>query len=149
MSVQKCNSGKDFNVDGKAYASFCLYTSGFSVERGTNRSYSSGNLNLKDQSQQAWSTLSTIDSTGSVLFSNLNQGGSLSAITIANRGSQNLYVGFNNGNPSTGSGFLVGTGEAISYEEQVVTKIWAITSTGTSTIGAQGLFQSTKYWEPH
>jgi hypothetical protein len=151
MSVQKCRASFDFNVDGRAYAKYAQASTGVFLERGVNRPYSSGNLNLQDQSPAAWTTVSAIDSTGTVIFNNLNNGGSLTSVTLANRGTQNLYVGFNNSNPSVASGFMVATGEAIQLpEDEVITRIWAIApALATGSIAGVGFFQSTKYWEPN
>jgi hypothetical protein len=150
MSVQKCKSSANFNVDGSAYARYAHAVTGVIVNRGLNTPYSSGNLNTKDQEMAAWSTNSYIDSTGSVIFSNSTHGGSLTSLTLANRGNQSVVVGFNNSNPSTASGFIVPTGGTIQIaEDEVITKIWAITPASTTgSIAGFGFFQTSKYFEP-
>lgn len=84
----------------------------------------------------------SVDSTGVVLFENTTNGGALSSILIANRAGENAYIGFNKGNPAVGSGFMIASGESIQFENTLITKVWAISTTGFSTIQANGLFHT-------
>ena len=152
MSIQKCISSNPYFSQGGAFThTNKSVTSGFVQRRYATAGLQSTKFNpsgfitlWKDQGLPAWSTPSggwVVDSTGSVLFTNINQGGCLEEVIVVNRGGTPMYVGFNSTTPAVNSGFLVGSGESIEHFG-FISAIWAIAAVNTTTtVAAQGMFK--------
>lgn len=79
-----------------------------------------------------------VNSTGGVIFNNETFGGSLVDVTIINDGAAACYIGFNNDGISVASGSELGSGVSMELSGPI-TKIWAVTSTGTSSLNVFGI----------
>lgn len=78
------------------------------------------------------------------VFSNVNNGGALSEVTIVNKATGVVYLSFN------GTGFNINNSLPLEYNESInhedkITQIWAYCPSGNTVIIGQGLFLG---WTP-
>lgn len=142
MAVSKAISASGYRRLGRAITKMA-YSKLFYVDQvGTDPSFNptGGIFHPVHEEGRAWSTTgSLVDSTGSLLFNNETNGGYLSELLIANRGSNTIYVGLNSTNISTTSGFPLASGESMT-RQGFITAIYAVTQSGFGTVAAQGIF---------
>lgn len=142
MAINKVFPSRSFNAGGAAFTQIA-YSSGFVVDRDgrVDRVASTGIVTRLDKADNSWSTPTTgvtVNTTGTMIFSNLTAGGDLGSVTIANRGANTLVVGFNSNSVLSSSGFPLASGESMQHNG-VITSIWAASSTGTTVVNAIGL----------
>lgn len=146
MATQKIVSSNNYHLQGTSYAKYAAGT-GVSINRlNTNGVIVAGTGDLNffngpvDNAQPSWGVSQSVDSTGSMLFMNTLNGGSLDSVILANRGGSNVYIGFNSTSPTIGTGFLLASGESLQHDA-LITSIWAIAGTGLSTtVAGQGSY---------
>lgn len=112
LDVEKSFFQKDFTVEEN-------------VLRGYSNSFATG-------------TGVAVNTGGVVVFDADIFGGSLVDVTVINDGPSPIYVGFNNDGMSVSSGSELASGMPIGIDS-IVNKIWAITSSGTSSISVHGV----------
>lgn len=137
--ISKANTNADYRPQGRAFSKMA-YSTGFVVDRDPGHVFdTTGYINTSMPA--SWSTTGiVVDTTGSVLFDNSVNNGSLETVLIANIGNANAYIGFNSTTPSVDNGFPLPTGASYQYDSSIVTEIWAITFAGSTVISAQGLY---------
>lgn len=77
--------------------------------------------------------------TGELLFTSATNGGALSSLVLANRGSTTLYYGLNDDNIIVGSGAPLQSGESIQLVDNIYS-LWAITAAGETSLTANGIY---------
>lgn len=104
-----------------------------------------GSSGSYDSQQAAWNlgVGYTADCTGALIFNNETNGGVLSNVILRNIDSANTaYIGFNNTTPTVSGGIPLATGFPLSFDNAVITEIWAITASGLrAVITGEGLFK--------
>lgn len=149
MATQKCVSSKPYHNLGTSFIHYA-YSSGLALDRtataGQPRTFNPSGFNDRvDSAQPSWTngTGTTIDVTGSVLFNNDTNGGSLASVLVSNAGSNTAYVGFNSKSMAVASGFPLASGQSMQHEGYI-TEVWAITNSGTTAVTALGLYNYTR-----
>ena len=142
MTVNKCISASGFNyavaVARNQGATFVV------IDRNQgNEALPTGVMNLRtNPTYGGWALGSgtVIDVTGSLIFSSEVRGGALKEVTIVNRGTNNVYVGYNNKIIGVSSGMELQPNESYEIQEGIVNYVWAVTATGVTTLTGGGIF---------
>ena len=102
------------------------------------------NSQVMNGPQRSWA-YSGLVSTGTVIFNNAIEGGSLENLVVFNKGPGDVRIGLNSTDVTSTSGtiLLSGSGSNISYGSTLISHVFAIPTAGSSgIIETQGLFRA-------
>ncbi len=93
--------------------------------------------------QQSWSTTGiNVLTTGTVIFNNRVNGGSLSSVIVANRGPDTAFINFNSLTAQVSGSISLASGESMRYDRLIIDQIAATAQSTNATITAQGIYRS-------